>query len=60
MNKVQAVDFVHRCAQQHVPEPDRERFVEVVDTQLISLHEGSIARYRLRPSEFQQWRAVWS
>lgn len=35
------------------------RFVEVVETELMSLHEGNIARYRLRPSEFQRWRQGW-
>ena len=32
---------------------------EPVENQLLSLHEGNIARYRLRPREFQAWRAVW-
>jgi Fic family protein len=59
MNKAQAVAFVRRCADEHLPEPDRARFVEVTETQLMSLHEGSIARYRLRPSEFQAWQDIW-
>lgn len=58
MNKSEAVAFVRRCAER-LPEQDRERFVEVVETQLISLHVGSIARYRLRPSEFQAWQELW-
>lgn len=28
---------------------------EVVDRELLGLHEGNIARFRLRPSEFQKW-----
>jgi len=28
----------------------------VVETELMSLHDGNIARYRLRPSEYQAWR----
>lgn len=59
MNKSEAVTFVRRSATLHLPEHDRDRFVEVVETQLISLHVGSIARYRLRPSEFQAWHALW-
>ena len=31
----------------------RARFIEVIETELSSLHEGNIARYRLRPSEFE-------
>jgi hypothetical protein len=28
-------------------------------TELISLHEGNFARYRIRPSEFAAWRQIW-
>jgi len=59
LNKVETVEFVRRSAVEQLPEQDRERFIEVVETQLLSLHEGSIARYRLRPSEYQAWQAVW-
>lgn len=37
----------------------RERFIELAETELTSLHEGNFARYRLRPSEFAAWRRVW-
>jgi hypothetical protein len=59
MSKVLAIAFVRRCANEEVAQEDKERFVEVTETQLMSLHEGNIARYRLRPSEFQAWRATW-
>jgi hypothetical protein len=42
-----------------VPEADRARFVEVAETELMSLHEGNIARYRIRPAEFREWREGW-
>lgn len=42
-----------------VPESDRARFSEIVETELMSLHEGNIARYRIRPSEFGEWRQGW-
>ena len=59
MSKPQAISHIHRFAQEQIEAPDRERFIEVVENQLLSLHEGNIARYRLRPSEFQAWREVW-
>lgn len=59
MSKLQAVSYVQQFAQAQIAPPDRERFIEIVETQLLSLHEGSIARYRLRPSEFQTWQANW-
>jgi hypothetical protein len=42
-----------------LPETDRPRFIEVVETELLSLHPGNMARYRIRPSEFAAWKAVW-
>lgn len=59
MNKVQAIGFIQRFAQTQIQAEHRARFVEMVETQLLSLHEGSIARYRLRPSEFQAWQITW-
>jgi len=38
---------------------DRQHFAEIVETELIGLHEGNFARYRIRPSEFASWRQVW-
>ena len=46
-------------AQEQIEAPDRARFIEVVDTQLLSLHGGNFARYRLRLSEFHAWSEVW-
>lgn len=33
-----------------------ERFLEVIHIELSSLHEGNMARYRLRPKEFAVWQ----
>jgi len=59
MDKTQAIGFVRAYADRQVPGADQARFVEVTETQLMSLHEGNMARYRLRPSEFLAWQAVW-
>lgn len=37
-------------------EGERKRFVEVVTRELNALHEGNIARFRLRPDEFAAWK----
>jgi len=60
LNKKEATAFVQQSAAEQVSQEDRPRFVEVVETELMSLHEGNIARYRLRPSEYQAWRQTWS
>ena len=41
-------------------EADRERFRELAERELIGLHEGNFARYRIRPSDFAAWQAVWT
>lgn len=59
MAKKAATAFIRQEAEQ-LPDPDqRKRFVEIVETELTSLHEGNFARYRLRPAEFAFWRKIW-
>jgi hypothetical protein len=59
LNKKAATAFIRNRATEQVSPEDWPRFVEVVETELMSLHEGNIARYRLRPSEYQTWRQTW-
>ena len=59
MSKKAATAYIRQRARETVPSADQARFVEVVETELMNLHEGNIARYRLRPSEYQKWRETW-
>jgi Fic family protein len=58
MSTQQATEVIDQEAV-HLPETDQARFIEVVETELLSLHEGNFARYRIRPSEFKKWQQVW-
>ena len=58
MSREQAIAYIQAQADT-VDKPDRSRFVEIVETEVMSLHEGNIARYRLRPSEYTAWRERW-
>jgi Fic family protein len=40
-----------------VSAPDLPTFTKLVLQEVEELHEGNIARFRLRPSEFQRWRS---
>ena len=60
MDKKRATAHVAAWTQEHVEQPQRERFREVAERELLSLHEGNFARYRVRPSEFETWQAVWT
>ncbi|HEX3105429.1 MAG TPA: hypothetical protein VHQ22_13370 [Terriglobales bacterium] len=42
-----------------IPEPERQRFRDMAESELVSLHEGNFARYQIRPSQFEAWQQVW-
>jgi DNA-binding transcriptional ArsR family regulator len=42
-----------------IAEVDQPKFIEAVETELLSLHEGNFARYYISPSQFARWKAVW-
>lgn len=47
------------AASQVVAKADQAGFRELVETELLSLHEGNFARYRVSPTEFRKWRQGW-
>ena len=51
----QASEWIREEAEKEIPEPDRVKFIETVEFELLSLHEGNIARYQIRPSDLNQW-----
>jgi hypothetical protein len=59
MDKKKATAYIKQRATHGVPPDDQARLIEVTETELMSLHEGNIARYRLRPAEFQAWKERW-
>jgi len=59
LTKETATRFLQQWAAKEVPVSDRLSFVGVVETELSSLHEGNIARYRISVMDFQRWHASW-
>lgn len=43
-----------------VSKQDQGRFIEMVETQLLTLTGGNIARHRLRPLEYERWKQNWN
>jgi Fic/DOC family len=43
-----------------IPNTDRFQFIEAAETELLSLHDGSFARYRISPSQFLAWKLAWN
>lgn len=60
MSKKQAAAHLAQWADEEIDEADREQFREVAESELLSLHEGNFARYRVTPNEFRDWREVWA
>lgn len=58
-NRRTVTPFIKRCAVENIPQEEQARFIEIVETEIMNLHEGNIARYRLRPSEYLVWREIW-
>jgi Fic family protein len=56
---VAAANKLIKTHEENIPQTDRTRFTEVVETELLSLHEGNFARYGVRPSEFNNWKQLW-
>jgi fido (protein-threonine AMPylation protein) len=49
------IDALMDLSRPLVPAEDLGRFTELALSELNGLHEGNIARFRLRPTEFRQW-----
>lgn len=58
MSKEDANAYIEAHAQE-LPVADRGRFSESVSQNLLSLHEGNFARYRVTPNAFRAWQTHW-
>jgi len=52
--------YVKQTIKQQVPEQDQDNVQALIVDQLRRLHDGVLARYGLRPSEYAAWKAVYS
>ncbi len=59
MDKKQAAAEVEAWAVRHIEDAERGRFREIAERELLSLHDGNFARYRITPSEFAAWQEAW-
>ena len=51
----------HRTFQRRLSDLVKQnRFIEVIEIEIMSLHEGNIARFKIRPAEYMAWRSYWS
>ncbi|MBS3904367.1 MAG: Fic family protein [Simkania sp.] len=59
MDKTQAIGMIRQQASDTIPAEDQARFIETIERELLGLHEGNIARYQLRPKEYEHWKKSW-
>jgi Fic family protein len=59
LSRRDALALLTRWTRENVPEEEEERFREVAESELLAVHEGNFARYRIKPSEFRAWREGW-
>lgn len=59
MDKKTASAYIRKLSADRISKENQARYTEVVETELMNLHDGNIARYRLSPSEFEAWRTTW-
>ncbi len=59
MNKQQAATHIDTWARERIDEPEHPRFCEIAEKTLLGLHEGNLAPYGVRLSEFTAWQEQW-
>ncbi|MDX8431755.1 MAG: Fic family protein [Candidatus Algichlamydia australiensis] len=59
LDKLRAHQYIEKERVKAAPQ-DQEKFVEMVETELMALHEGNIARYRITPKLFEEWQNTWA
>ncbi|MBX3256252.1 MAG: hypothetical protein KF862_19095 [Chitinophagaceae bacterium] len=58
-SKAEAIPMI-RARALTLPGGDQEKFVQTVEHELVSLHEGNFARYFVTPSQFKNWQKTWN
>jgi hypothetical protein len=59
MDRLTGSKYISTFAIENIPCEDRNRFIEIVEIEVSSLHQGNFARFKIRPSEFFEWHSGW-
>lgn len=60
MDRKSAFTHIATWAKKNIDVDESEHFREVAESELLGLHEGNFARYRVKPSEFLAWQEYWT
>ncbi len=62
LGKIPGPQMVHRIQTlleaKKLPAQDAIRLFKLIEMEIVSLHEGNIAPFKIRPSEFQAWKQL--
>jgi Fic family protein len=58
-NKKTAAKNIKIFASSKIPTADQKQFIELVERELLGIHEGNYARFRVTPKEFARWYESW-
>jgi DNA-binding transcriptional ArsR family regulator len=59
MDKTKAIAFIREYTKHYIPTEEQAHFIETVERDIMSLHEGNIARHRIRSAEYETWHKTW-
>lgn len=59
MDKATAIHQIQETAKVEFPLGEVKKFIEVVETELLAMHEGNFARFKVSLSEFTEWQKHW-
>jgi Fic family protein len=59
LSKKAAIVTIKMKSTYFTSEEEQKRFIDIVEKELKTLHEGNIARYKLTDAEFFAWHTIW-
>jgi hypothetical protein len=60
LERTAAATLIESWSKENIDPDDEKKFREMVETELLGLHEGNFARYQITPNEFERWQAIWT
>lgn len=51
-------NFIETWTRGHIPEADQNHFSTTIETEVMNLYEGNIARYQISNAAYQRWKKI--
>ena len=60
MDQKQALVYIREWIERNIASQDAQLFQEHIERDLLAMHEGRIAGFRVKPAEFEEWQKIWN